>query len=130
MPSSDSYPMKPVRLRWDQEWFEGRLNAHEEAFNRMWDILEEKNMPSTKQPQIDKAQWYESSNVWILPSGLAINRSRIMFVSPPTDPSGKEIEEMVVFLEVGDQCVSLKIEHPKDRTALRQAILALGVEIG
>lgn len=87
-------------------------------------------MPSGKKPQISRVADYEASSIWILPSGLAINRNRIMFVSPPTDPSGKEIEEMVVFLEVGDQCVSLKIDHPKDRTALRQAILALGVEIG
>lgn len=87
-------------------------------------------MPSGKKPQITNVAKYESSSMWLLPSGLAINRHRIMFVSPPTDPAGKKLEEMVVFLEVGDQCVSLKIDHPKDRTALRQAILALGVEIG
>jgi len=81
-------------------------------------------------PQIADVADYEDSNIWILPSGMALNRHRIMFVTPPADPAGKELEEMVVYIEVGDQCVALKIDHPKDRTALRQAILALGVEIG
>lgn len=121
--------MKPVRCTFDVDVFSAKLDNYHATMQSLWKRMEVK-MPSGKKPQIDKAQWYESSSVWILPSGLAINRSRIMFVSPPTDPSGKEIEEMVVFLEVGDQCVSLKIEHPKDRTALRQAVLALGVEIG
>ena len=89
-----------------------------------------RTMAYIKNPQIQPNTNYEDSAVWVLPSGMALNRHRIMFVSPPTDPTGKVLEEMVVFLEVGDQCVSLKIDHPKDRTALRQAILALGVEIG
>lgn len=87
-------------------------------------------MPSGKKPQISRVADHEASSIWILPSGLALNRNRIMFVTPPADPSGKILEDMTVLLEVGDQAVSLKIEHPKDRTALRQAILALGVEIG
>ena len=94
------------------------------------DGMREKPMASTKQPMIHKDMNYESSSIWILPSGLAINRNRIMFMSPPTDPMGREVDEMTVFLEVGDQAIGLKIEHPKDRTALRQAFLALGVEIG
>lgn len=88
-------------------------------------------MPSGKKPKmVEKNFAYEDAAIWVLPSGLAINRHRIMFMSPPTDPAGKELEEMTVFLEVGDQAIGLKIEHPKDRTALRQAFLALGVEIG
>jgi len=87
-------------------------------------------MASSDKSMIDADMDYEDSSIWILPSGTAINRHRIMFVTPERDPAGKELEEMVVFLEVGDQCVSLKIDHPKDRMALRQAMLALGVEIG
>lgn len=87
-------------------------------------------MPSGKKSMVTKNVPYEASSIWILPSGLAVNRNRIMFMSPPTDPTGKKLDEMTVFLEVGDQAVALKIEHPKDRTALRQAFLALGVEIG
>lgn len=87
-------------------------------------------MPSGKKSMIQKNVNYEASSVWILPSGLVINRNRIMFVTPPTDPAGKKLDEMIVYLEVGDQAIALKIDHPKDRTALRQAMLALGVEIG
>jgi len=87
-------------------------------------------MPSGRKPRIALVEKYEDSNVWILPSGLAINRHRIMYVTPAVDPAGKKVDPMAVLLEVGDQAVTIQLDHPKDRTALRQAILALGVEIG
>lgn len=85
-------------------------------------------MPSGKKP-ITPNQSYEDSSVWILPSGMAINRHRIMFVSPAEDATGKPTEETKILLEVGDQAVQIDLLDPRDKKALRSAVLALAVEI-
>lgn len=93
-------------------------------------LWERMTMASGKKSMIQKNADYEASAVWILPSGLALNRHRIMFVSPAVDATGKPTEEVKILLEIGDQPVQIDLVDPRDKKALRQAILALAVEIG
>jgi len=87
-------------------------------------------MASGKKSMIQKSSDYESSAVWLLPSGVAVNRHRIMLVSPAVDATGKPTDEVKILLEVGDQAVQIDLVDPRDKKALRQAVLALAVEIG